>query len=80
MCAVEQCSPRPLYPGCPLLKESVLCAGIHKNAFTMFSAHQMGTARMGVSPKKSVVDPEGQCWEVRPRRCALMRPYPSYDS
>lgn len=31
----------------------------------MFSAHQMGTARMGVSPKKSVVDPEGQCWEVR---------------
>lgn len=31
----------------------------------MFSAHQMGTARMGVNPKKSCVDPEGQCWEVR---------------
>ena len=39
-------------------------AGIKKNAFTMFSAHQMGTSKMGVDPKTSVVDPEGQCWEV----------------
>ena len=45
--------------------EDRFCAGIKKNAFTMFSAHQMGTARMGVNPKKSCVDPEGQCWEVR---------------
>ena len=39
-------------------------AGIKKNAFTMFSAHQMGTSKMGIDPKTSVVDPEGQCWEV----------------
>ena len=32
---------------------------------TVFSAHQMGTARMGADPKKSCVDPQGECWEVR---------------
>ncbi len=31
---------------------------------TVFSAHQMGTARMGADPKKSCVDPQGECWEV----------------
>ena len=39
-------------------------AGIKKNAFTMFSAHQMGTSKMGIDPKTSVVDPVGHCWEV----------------
>lgn len=29
------------------------------------SAHQMGTCRMGNSPKKSVVDPDGQVWGTR---------------
>ena len=47
-------------------------AGIKKNAFTMFSAHQMGTARMGADPKKSCVDPEGQCWEVSALQMPLM--------
>lgn len=47
-------------------------AGIKKNAFTMFSAHQMGTARMGADPKKSCVDPEGQCWEVSALQMLLM--------
>ena len=40
-------------------------AGIKKNSSTVFSAHQMGTARMGIDPKKSCVDPQGECWEVR---------------
>ncbi|KAI8616389.1 GMC oxidoreductase-domain-containing protein, partial [Chytriomyces sp. MP71] len=29
------------------------------------SAHQMGTARMGVTPSAGAVDPEGQTWEVK---------------
>lgn len=29
---------------------------------TFASAHQMGTCRMGVSPERSVVDPEGRVW------------------
>lgn len=31
----------------------------------VFSAHQMGTARMGASPKTSAVDERGECWHVR---------------
>ena len=38
----------------------------------MFSAHQMGTTRMGADPKKSCVDPEGQCWEVGALQMPLM--------
>ncbi len=39
-------------------------AGISKHGITIFSAHQMGTARMGASPKNSVVDARGHCWHV----------------
>ncbi len=51
------------------MKDDVLsaydaCAGVQKNGITVFSAHQMGTARMGADPKKSCVDPDGECWEV----------------
>ncbi|CAL8471165.1 g10707 [Coccomyxa elongata] len=38
--------------------------GISKHGITVFSAHQMGTARMGASPRNSVVDARGQCWHV----------------
>jgi len=31
----------------------------------LFSAHQMGTCKMGGSPKNSVVDSDGQSWEVK---------------
>ncbi len=40
------------------------CTGIRKNGTTVFSAHQMGTARMGASDKTSVVDARGECWHV----------------
>ena len=50
-------------------------AGIKKNAFTMFSAHQMGTSKMGIDPKTSVVDPKGQCWEVSRDSSLLLEPW-----
>lgn len=31
----------------------------------LFSAHQMGSARMGTDPSSSVADPEGQLHDVR---------------
>ena len=34
------------------------------NAST-FSAHQMGTCRMGSDPTRSVVGPTGECWECK---------------
>ncbi len=40
------------------------CAGIQPCRTTVFSAHQMGTAAMGVDPATSVVDPQGQSWQV----------------
>eukprot|EP00928_Gymnodinium_smaydae_P071062 TRINITY_DN54744_c0_g1_i1.p1 TRINITY_DN54744_c0_g1~~TRINITY_DN54744_c0_g1_i1.p1 ORF type:complete len:734 (+),score=130.03 TRINITY_DN54744_c0_g1_i1:49-2250(+) len=42
----------------------VRAQGFPSNKSVMFSAHQMGTCQMGASPHSSVVDDEGQCWEV----------------
>jgi len=39
--------------------------GIKPNRCVMFSAHQMGTCRMGSDPKTSVVDRFGECHEVK---------------
>jgi choline dehydrogenase-like flavoprotein len=39
--------------------------GIEPNRCVMFSAHQMGTCRMGSDPKTSVVDRFGECHEVK---------------
>jgi len=34
-----------------------------------FSAHQMGTARLGATPETSVLDPTGESWEVANMYC-----------
>jgi choline dehydrogenase-like flavoprotein len=38
--------------------------GLGPNRAMVFSAHQMGTARMGASPRTSVVGPDGACWDL----------------
>lgn len=38
--------------------------GIATRRTPLFSAHQMGSARMGTDPAASVVDAEGQSWDV----------------
>ena len=39
--------------------------GIAPNRLVLFSAHQMGTCRIGTSPRDSVADPNGEVWGVR---------------
>ncbi|KAE8151745.1 hypothetical protein BDV25DRAFT_128547 [Aspergillus avenaceus] len=39
--------------------------GLHSEKTTFAAAHQMGTCRMGSSPRSSVVDPNGQVWGTR---------------
>ena len=39
-------------------------AGIKKNRIAVLSAHQMGTARMGATPRKGAVDGSGESWDV----------------
>nr|GMC54858.1 long-chain-alcohol oxidase FAO4A-like [Ipomoea batatas] len=38
--------------------------GLSKHTNLKASAHQMGSCRMGVDPKTSVVNPKGETWEV----------------
>ncbi len=40
-------------------------AGLEPNAFPLFSAHQMSTARMAGSPRQGVCKPTGETWEVK---------------
>lgn len=42
----------------------VEATGIPDCRMATFSAHQMGTARLGVSPEISVLDSNGECWDV----------------
>ena len=37
--------------------------GLHSNSVGIFSAHQMGSNRMGAEPSQSVVDQNGEMWE-----------------
>ncbi|KAI9268715.1 hypothetical protein BY458DRAFT_436911 [Sporodiniella umbellata] len=46
-------------------KQTVAKLGFSEDSAGIFSAHQMGTNRMGISPKTSVVKPTGETWEVK---------------
>lgn len=43
----------------------VQSTGMKPNACITFSAHQMGTCKMGTKPSKSVVNQFGESWEVK---------------
>ena len=44
--------------------EKVRQLGVKSDRCGLFSAHQMGTCKMGTSAARSVVDPDGQAWEL----------------
>jgi choline dehydrogenase-like flavoprotein len=46
-------------------KQQVINYGFPKDGAGVFCAHQMGTNRMGISPKVSVTKPTGETWEVK---------------
>ncbi|HVO44007.1 MAG TPA: GMC family oxidoreductase N-terminal domain-containing protein [Aggregatilineales bacterium] len=43
----------------------VQAAGLRKNTFALFSAHQMSSCRMGGNPALGAIDPGGEAFEVR---------------
>ncbi|KAI8149186.1 hypothetical protein BJV82DRAFT_590952 [Fennellomyces sp. T-0311] len=45
--------------------EAVRKYGLPTNGAGIFCAHQMGSCRMGISPKVSVTKPTGETWEVK---------------
>jgi choline dehydrogenase-like flavoprotein len=48
------------------IESMMICfAGIRLNRMAVLTAHQMGSARIGVSREASVCDPAGQCWDVQ---------------
>lgn len=44
--------------------QRVAAAGAASNRLTVFSAHQMGSARMGGQRAQAVLTPQGECWDV----------------
>ncbi|KAI8332389.1 hypothetical protein BC941DRAFT_381414 [Chlamydoabsidia padenii] len=46
-------------------KASLAKTGIPSFGMGVFAAHQMGSARMGISPNVSVAKPNGETWEVK---------------
>ncbi|ORZ08629.1 hypothetical protein BCR42DRAFT_455391 [Absidia repens] len=46
-------------------KNGVTKLGVPSFGIGIFAAHQMGTARMGISPNVSATKPNGETWEVK---------------
>ncbi|CAG8573285.1 6782_t:CDS:2, partial [Racocetra fulgida] len=44
--------------------ENIRKIGVEDSASSIGSAHQMGTCKMGINPKTSVVNPKGKVWGV----------------
>ncbi|KAI8883540.1 long-chain fatty alcohol dehydrogenase [Backusella circina FSU 941] len=57
--------PRADHPRFLAWKEGVRKYGLPQDGSGVFCAHQMGTCRMGISPKVSVAKPTGETWEVK---------------
>ncbi|RIB15821.1 hypothetical protein C2G38_1554048 [Gigaspora rosea] len=51
-------------PGYKQYIENVRKIGVEENTSHLGSAHQMGTCKMGINPKTSVVNPKGKVWEI----------------
>ncbi|GAB4819154.1 hypothetical protein N2152v2_006200 [Parachlorella kessleri] len=51
--------------------------GLDAASRPLFSAHQMGTCRLGSDPKTSVLDPRGECWEVAGLYCLDASTFPT---
>jgi GMC oxidoreductase len=59
------------------IKEFRRKAPLNPEKALFVSAHQMGTCRMGTSPKQSVIDPDGQVWGVKGLYIADASVFPS---
>lgn len=51
-------------PGFEAWLKTVRAAGLPRNGVGLFSAHQMGTCRMGADALSSVVDVDGEVWDA----------------
>lgn len=46
------------------LIQRIRAVGVRKYDIPLFSAHQMGSCRMGAARESSACDPHGECWDV----------------
>lgn len=67
----------PSDPAIDTFCETLRKEGVHRNRLPLFSAHQMGSCRMGGDARTSALDPDGQCWEVAGLYCADASVFPT---
>ena len=67
----------PSDPAAAAFCERLRQQGVRPNRLPLFSAHQMGSCRMGSSVRSSALDPDGQCWEVAGLFCADASVFPT---